>query len=84
MVYHVLDMKRNTTETNASTGAVIDEKEAARRIGLSVSFLRQSRIDGDLANRTPGPPFLKMGKAVRYLVSDLDSWLLSHRREPGR
>ena len=62
---------------------VINEREAARRIGMSVSFLRQSRAHGDLAGRTPGPPFLKIGAAVRYLIDDLDKWILAHRIEPG-
>src|SRR5919109_4221017 len=59
------------------------EREAAQYIGMSRSFLRQSRQDGIRANRTPGPPFVKVGRAIRYLVMDLDQWLLQHRREPS-
>jgi hypothetical protein len=58
------------------------EREAAHYIGMSRSFLRQSRQDGVRANRTPGPPFVKVGRAIRYLVMDLDQWLLQHRQEP--
>jgi len=40
-------------------------------------------MDGDRGNRTPGPPFIKIGRSVRYLVSDLDEWLEQHRRYPN-
>jgi predicted DNA-binding transcriptional regulator AlpA len=58
------------------------DPEAAHYIGMSESFLRQSRMDGIRENRTPGPPFVKIGRAVRYLVEDLDDWLKQCRQEP--
>lgn len=61
------------------TPAVLTEPAAARYIGMSRSFLRQSRMDGDREGRTPGPPYVKVGRAVRYLREDLDAWLWSHR-----
>lgn len=49
---------------------------AARYIGMSESWLRQSRMLG----RSDGPPFLRMGtRAVRYLRADLDRWLEQRR-----
>lgn len=57
----------------------INEKEAAPYIGMSISFLRQSRMEGNRQNRTPGPPYVKIGRAVRYLVNDLDTWLEQNR-----
>jgi predicted DNA-binding transcriptional regulator AlpA len=39
-------------------------------------------MDGMRENRTPGPPFVKVGRAVRYLVEDLDAWLERYRQEP--
>jgi excisionase family DNA binding protein len=59
------------------------EEEAAFYLGLSRSFLRQSRMDGIRQNRTPGPPFLKIGRAVRYLKEDLDGWLECFRKQPA-
>ena len=53
--------------------------EAARYIAMSESFLRQARMDGDRENRTPGPPFIKIGRTVRYLKQDLDAWLEQHK-----
>ena len=60
----------------------LTEAQAAQYIQFSRSFLRQSRLDGDRPNRTPGPKWIKCGKrSVRYLIEDLDSWLNQFRRE---
>ena len=61
-----------------------NDRQAADYIGMSESYLRISRMDGDRANRTPGPNFIKIGKAVRYLKEDLDAWLESHRVTKGK
>ena len=60
---------------------LLTEKQAAPYIGMSRSFLRQSRMNGKRENRTPGPPYLKIGRKVLYLAEDLDAWLLEHRHE---
>ena len=44
---------------------------AAHYIGMSESWLRQSRMRGN----PEAPPYIKIGKAVRYLKADLDAWL---------
>lgn len=51
------------------------EKDAASYIGMSRSYLAQSRMTGELTGRTQAPPFIKIGRAVRYLREDLDAWL---------
>lgn len=56
------------------------EQETSAYIGMSRSFLRQSRMEGHRQNRTEAPPFIKIGRAVRYLKEDLDQWLDSHRK----
>ncbi|HAT9771360.1 TPA: DNA-binding protein, partial [Legionella pneumophila subsp. pneumophila] len=38
------------------------------------------RVNGTLKNRTPGPKFIKIGRAIRYLKEDLDIWLDLHRK----
>jgi len=58
----------------------LSEIETAQYIGMSRSFLRQSRMEGNRDNRTPAPPFIKIGRAVRYLIEDLDNWLDSFCR----
>jgi len=63
-------------QTQASISPVaLTEKDAARYIGMSVAFLRADRMNGHRSGRTPGPPFLQIGRSIRYLASDLDSWL---------
>ena len=60
---------------------LLTEIQAAPYIGMSRSFLRQSRMNGKRQNRTAGPPFLKIGRKVLYLADDLDDWLLAHRHD---
>ncbi len=54
----------------------LTDPETARYIGMSESWLRQSRMTGN----PDAPPFLKIGRSVRYLRGDLDIWLEGHRR----
>jgi len=62
-------MVSQADQTQAST---LPSPVAARYIGMSDSWLRQSRMSG----RSDGPPFLRMGaRAVRYRLTDLDQWL---------
>jgi len=56
------------------------EQETSAYIGMSRSFLRQARMEGQRQNRTDAPPFIKIGRAVRYLKEDLDRWLDSHMK----
>lgn len=51
--------------------------QAARYLGISVSYLNKSRCDPE---RYPGPSFLRIGRRILYLVSDLDSFI-DHRRK---
>jgi len=59
----------------------LTEKEAATYIGMSQSFLRQDRMNGPRDKRTKGPVYIKAGRAIRYLKTDLDVWLDQHRIE---
>ncbi|MFT6909727.1 MAG: putative DNA-binding transcriptional regulator AlpA [Oleiphilaceae bacterium] len=54
---------------------VLTEIETSQYIGMSRSFLRQARMEGNRDSRTPAPPFIKIGRSVRYLKEDLDNWL---------
>ena len=54
---------------------VLSEIETSHYIVMSRSFLRQARMEGNRDNRTPAPPFIKIGRSVRYLREDLDNWL---------
>lgn len=61
--------------------ALLTEAEAARYIGFSREFLRQSRSHGRRDGRTPGPAYVRFGRTIRYRLVDLDEWALRHRRE---
>lgn len=61
--------------THAALPRALNEKEAAIYIGMSRSYLAQARMDGHRESRTSAPPFIKIGRAVRYLREDLDQWL---------
>lgn len=63
-----------------TTKRALTERQAAAYIGMSRSFLAQSRMDGLRANRTPAPPFIRIGRSVRYLLDDLDGWLDQFRK----
>jgi hypothetical protein len=75
-----MSMDSQTIETLLTRA--LNEVDASRYTRMSISFLRQSRMDGIREGRTPGPPFVKIGRAVRYLRDDLDTWLESYRQEP--
>lgn len=48
--------------------------EAAAYLSLSKQWLEISRHKGD------GPPYIKLGRAVRYSRADLDDWMAGRRR----
>lgn len=50
-------------------GTPLTEVQVAQRLGLSVATLRAWR------HRGTGPRFLRFGRAVRYLQSDLDEFI---------
>lgn len=62
---------------------LLNEKQAADYIGMSVAFLRCGRSRGVTGNRTPTPAHLKTGRRVQYARSDLDAWLAARRVDPG-
>jgi hypothetical protein len=62
---------------------LLDEVAAAAHIGMTVSFLRAARCRGVLGHGTPPPPYLQIGRAIRYDVADLDAWLSACRVDPA-
>lgn len=47
----------------------VDTKGAAEQLGWAPNTLEKRRVTGD------GPPFVKLGRSVRYRVSDLEAYL---------
>jgi predicted DNA-binding transcriptional regulator AlpA len=66
-----------TVESRRSTAEPLTEREAAVRLGLTCATLRAWR------HRGTGPPFLRLGRAIRYLSSDIDEFLRANRHAPA-
>lgn len=62
-----------------SDKSVFTEIEAANYLGLHPTTLRKSRMEGNHGKRCPSPPFVRLGRAIRYLRKDLDNFLAQHR-----
>ena len=58
----------------APTIVLLTPKEAAKLLKVSVSWLAKARM------RSDGPPYIKIGKSVRYSEAALLQWLRSHQR----
>jgi predicted DNA-binding transcriptional regulator AlpA len=59
---------------HADNERLLTPKEAAHFLRVSDSWLAKARMHGD------GPPFVKLGRAVRYRETDLVRWLRSRAR----
>jgi predicted DNA-binding transcriptional regulator AlpA len=53
---------------------LLTPKQAARHLNLSVSCLAKRRLAGD------GPPYVKLGGAIRYVETSLQQWMKSQQR----
>lgn len=53
-------------------------KEAAAYMGISESYLKKIRCEGQIRERLGPPPFIRIGsgrKGIRYVKEDLDTWI---------
>lgn len=57
---------------------LLTEQEVADRIRMSVAFLRRDRVEGKRSGRTQGPPFVRIGRSIRFRPSDVDRWVEAH------
>jgi predicted DNA-binding transcriptional regulator AlpA len=62
---------RSARELNSSDERLLTPKETANFLRVSESWLAKARIRGD------GPPFLKIGRSIRYRQGDLIRWMRS-------
>lgn len=73
-------MLRETSHGAAGADVVtnqpLTESEAAGRLGLKVATLRAWR------NQGRGPAYVRLGRAIRYLVTDIEDFLSSNRHSP--
>lgn len=54
------------------TNAALTEVQVALRLGVSASVVRAWRY------RNRGPRFIKLGRAVRYLPTDIDQFIATN------
>ena len=59
------------SKERATLAPSLDEKAVGDMLGLSVSVLRKWRV------QRKGPPFKRLGRAVRYFRADVIQWLES-------
>lgn len=64
----------STSGSPQTSPVLLTPKEVARLLNLSVSWLAKRRLAGD------GPPYIKMGGAVRYSQIALQQWMKAQQR----
>ena len=63
------------TKAGGKAQPLLNEQDAANYLAMSMIWLRKGRSEGY------GPPFHKIGRAVRYRLEDLDNFANSGRKE---
>jgi predicted DNA-binding transcriptional regulator AlpA len=70
-----------TTRTQLSSDSesarverLLTAREAANLLRLSSSWLAKARMRGD------GPPYIKLGRSIRYSETALLLWMRAHQR----
>jgi excisionase family DNA binding protein len=58
----------------SAIGVLLTAEEAAQLLKVSLSWLAKARMRGD------GPPFIKIGRAIRYSDAALQQWMKSRQR----
>jgi excisionase family DNA binding protein len=53
---------------------LLTAKEAAKLLKVSLSWLAKARMRGD------GPPYVKIGRSIRYSETALVQWMKSRQR----
>lgn len=61
---------------NSTLVTRITPTQAAKRLGVSTSYLSNLRRDPT----GTGPVFFQIGRKIEYAVADLDNWLSARRR----
>ena len=55
---------------------LMTEKQAAKFLGLGTQTLRNWR------HLVKGPKYIKMGRAIRYNIEDLEEFIQSRKKDP--
>jgi predicted DNA-binding transcriptional regulator AlpA len=65
---------RNTPMTNLQLSPLLTAKEAGVLLKVSLSWLAKARMRGD------GPPYICIGRSIRYAEAALIQWMKSRQR----
>jgi predicted DNA-binding transcriptional regulator AlpA len=61
-------------KTTSPAIVLLTPKEAATLLKVSVSWLAKARMRGD------GPPFIRIGRSIRYAEATLLQWMRAQQR----
>ncbi len=64
-----------SSSLDRSDRLVLDTSEAATYLGMSEEWLKKVRKTGIISDGGDPPKFIKIGKPVKYLKTDLDHFL---------
>lgn len=67
-------MTITTTKIGADIERLLTPKEAAHFLRVSLSWLAKARMRGD------GPPYIPIGRSIRYSDAALLRWMKSRQR----
>jgi len=73
----VMAQPTGTMNEASSQDRLLCEKSAARFLGLSIRTLQAWR------HRSVGPSYVRAGRAIRYRLQDLTSWIVSNTVSVG-
>ena len=73
MTAHTLDAKSPSQKPPTAIASLRTPKEAAQFLKLSTSWLAKARMRGH------GPPFIKIGRSVRYSEAAVQEWMKSRQ-----
>jgi excisionase family DNA binding protein len=63
--------------TQGEQDSLVTEPEAARLLAVSVRTLQAWRV------QDAGPPYVRVGRLIRYVRSSLAAWIKSKTHTPG-
>lgn len=64
-----------STNPHQDRNLTLNNNDAADLLGVSPGTMRLSRHTGEIFKNVPAPPFMKMGRAIRYRRETLVNWV---------
>jgi excisionase family DNA binding protein len=75
MVFEIKNVSGSLQQKSVPPAVIrlLTPKEAAELLKVSLSWLAKARMRGD------GPPFIKIGRSIRYSEMALMQWMKAHQ-----